>query len=40
MTDGSAERVLLCGWGEMRFMATLLRELDRGFAALPAGGCT
>ncbi|KAG2488904.1 hypothetical protein HYH03_012534 [Edaphochlamys debaryana] len=35
--DGSAERVLLCGWADERYMGALLRELDHGSAALPPG---
>lgn len=37
MVDNRAERILLCGWGETRFMTTLLRELDHGSSALPKG---
>ncbi|KAG2488131.1 hypothetical protein HYH03_013277 [Edaphochlamys debaryana] len=35
--DSTAMRVLLCGWADSRFMATLLREMDYGNAALPPG---
>ncbi len=31
------QRILVCGWGEAAFMASVLRELDHGPAALPAG---
>ncbi|KAK9811837.1 hypothetical protein WJX72_011041 [[Myrmecia] bisecta] len=31
------ERLLICGWGETSFMSDLLRELDRGPAALAPG---
>lgn len=30
-------QVLICGWGDASFMWMLLRELDRGPAALPRG---
>ena len=30
-------RVLVCGWGDHAWMGLLLRELDRGPAALPKG---
>jgi len=35
--SGGAEKVLICGWGEVTFMSNLLRELDHGPAALPRG---
>ena len=31
------EQVLILGWGDSAFMSMLLRELDRGPAALPRG---
>lgn len=34
-SDGAAEKILICGWGEPTFMSNLLRELDHGPAALP-----
>ncbi len=33
----ASQRILICGWGEAAFMASILRELDRGPAALPRG---
>ncbi len=34
---GALQRILICGWGETAFMASILRELDHGPAALPRG---
>lgn len=35
--DDRPKRVLVCGWGEQSFMRAVLRELDHGQMALPAG---
>jgi hypothetical protein len=35
--DDHPEAMLVAGWGSTDFMADLLRELDHGLSALPAG---
>lgn len=35
--DDGPERVLVLGWGAQSLMADLIKELDHGLSALPAG---
>ena len=33
----AVQQVLICGWREEAFMSDMLREMDHGPSALPAG---
>jgi len=35
--DDGPEKVVVCGWGPNSLMADLIKELDHGLSALPAG---